>query len=111
MEINTVIGVQILDDIVGISRSVNILGKGMNTTIFLPAMGKWHGRLGSLTLVWLSAKKKESSEFKLVKNWPARAVGLVNTHFYYYYYHNNHNNNGQIVGKTEFEFPTLVMAC
>ena len=35
-----------------ISHGANTLEKGRNPTILAPAMGKWLGRLGSLTLVW-----------------------------------------------------------
>ena len=34
-----------------ISDSTYTLGKGMNPNVLVPAMGKYHGRLGSLTLV------------------------------------------------------------
>ena len=40
LEIDTVTGIQILDKLVGISHSINTLGKGMNPTILPPVMDK-----------------------------------------------------------------------
>ena len=43
--------VQNLNKAVCISQSTDNLGKDMDPTILPPAMGKWQGRLGCLTLV------------------------------------------------------------
>ena len=64
--------VQILDEAACFSFCANALGKGMNPS-HLP-LTKYLGRLGSLTLVWLSVLEKENSELKPVlfhfKKWP-----------------------------------------
>ena len=39
------------DEAVSISLSANNLGKGVNLTILAPLVGKYEGRMGSLTLV------------------------------------------------------------
>ena len=44
--------VQILDLVICISHHTNTLGKGMNSTILFPFIGKLKGRLGSLPLAW-----------------------------------------------------------
>ena len=43
-----------------ISHSANTLGKGINQTILIPAMGKYLGRLGSLILVRQPDEDKEN---------------------------------------------------
>ena len=43
--------VQIQEEVVYISYSTNTIGKGMNPTILLPAIGKYEGRLCPLILV------------------------------------------------------------
>ena len=50
MDIDT--QVQILYKTFYISHNTDTLGKGMNQTIFPSTMGKYWGRLGTLTLVW-----------------------------------------------------------
>ena len=72
--------VEILDEADCASQSANSLGKGMNPTIVLPAMG----RLRFLALIWLPVKEKENSEIKPFKLrlkigrvwYPAHAEGL-----------------------------------
>ena len=49
---NTTTRVQNLKEAVCISHGANIFGKGMNPTILPPAIGKYWGILGSLTLLW-----------------------------------------------------------
>ena len=63
----TVTRLQILDKDNYISHPTNTLGKNVNPTIALPAMGKKLGRVNSLTLLWQPVSKKENSEFKPVK--------------------------------------------
>ena len=50
-QVNSVTGVQILDEGDCISHRGNTLEKGVNPIIFPPAMAEVSGRLGSLALV------------------------------------------------------------
>ena len=72
-------GVQILDEIVYISHSVNTFEKSINPTILLPAPGKIVGQ----TMLFSIGVKKENSAFKPIKlhlkidlvSYPVRAEG------------------------------------
>ena len=58
--------VKILDESVCLSVRANALGKGINPSVPTPSMGKYKGRLCSLSLFRQPVKENEKSEFKLV---------------------------------------------
>ena len=88
VKIDSEIKVQIRDEAVCISHRANTLGNDLN-----PAMGKYLGKLGCLTLIWQPVKEKENSEFKPIKlhlkidlvSRPANAEGLINKYIVYVY--------------------------
>ena len=59
---------QSIDNVIYISNSANTPGEGMSSTILPSGMSKYWYRMGSLTLFWPLVKKKENSEFNLVKH-------------------------------------------
>ena len=84
MEMDTASRVQILEDAVCILHIANTRGKSINPTIIPPSMGRYWGKLNSLTLSWQPVEEKESCQFKPVKlhlkinivSHPAHAEGL-----------------------------------
>ena len=62
--------VQILDDAVGISYSINNFGKGLNPIMLLPGTGKYYKRLSYLVMARQPVLEKKNSEFKLAP-WPS----------------------------------------
>ena len=62
---DTVNRVQILDEALCISHTVNTLSKGNNPNILPPAMGNQQDKLNSFTLVRQSVFVGKKSEFKI----------------------------------------------
>ena len=58
---DTVTQIQTLDETFCTLHISNIFGKNMHTTILSPAIGKFQGRLGSLTLLLQPVLEKENS--------------------------------------------------
>ena len=57
LEMDSVTGVQALNEDVCIYQSANTLSRRMNPTIFSPSMDKYYKKLGSLTLYGIRYEK------------------------------------------------------